>query len=262
MARKKKNDKAQEEGLKQEAGVEDERQEHPPVESTGHAPEEQETPFQPEPKQTFPIVGIGASAGGLEAFEAFFEQMPPDSGMAFVLVQHLDPDHESILVDLLKRATQMPVFQVTDGMTVQPDNIYVIPPNRNMALLNGVLQLLEPTEPRGFRMPIDYLFRSLADDQVDRAICIILSGTGTDGTLGLRAIRGEGGMSMAQDPETAKYNGMPLSAINSGLVDYILPPDKMPEQLRSYGERFYTTAAPPDQTRLFPVQAKHHQPPD
>ncbi len=213
---------------------------------------EQLEPLQQEKEDNFPIVGIGASAGGLEAFEAFFRHMPPDNGMAFVLVQHLDPDHESILVDLLKRATQMTVLQVQDGMRVQPNHIYVIPPNRDMALLNGTLQLLIPAEPRGHRMPIDFLFRSLAEDQAAGAIGIVLSGTGTDGTLGLRMIRGEGGMSMVQDPATAKYNGMPQSAINTGLIDYVLSPDAMPDQLINYSRRFFAPgvkrATPPQPT--------------
>ena len=150
----------------------------------------------------FPIVGIGASAGGLAAFEAFFSGIPVDAspGMAFVLVQHLAPDHKSILTDLVQRYTSMQVYEVVDGMKAAADCIYIIPPNRDMAILNGVLQLLEPTAPHGQRLPIDFFFRSLAQDQRERAICIVLSGTGSDGTLGVRAIKGEGGMVMAQKP--------------------------------------------------------------
>lgn len=184
----------------------------------------------------FPIVGIGASAGGLAAFEAFFANMPVDteSGMAFVLVQHLAPDHKSILRDLIKRYTRMEVFEVEDGMAVLPNRAYIIPPNHDMALLNGILHLLEPAAPRGLRLPIDFFFRSLAQDQQERAICIVLSGTGSDGTAGVRAIKGEGGMTMAQEPSTTAYDGMPRSAIATGLVDYVLPPEKMPTQLISY----------------------------
>jgi two-component system CheB/CheR fusion protein len=187
-------------------------------------------------KASFPVVGIGASAGGLAAIEAFFAAMPPnaESGMAFVVVQHLDPDHKSILIDLVKQYTKMRVYKVEDGMEVQPNCTYVIPPNRDMAFLRGKLHLLEPGAPRGMRLPIDFFFRSLAQDQHERAICIVLSGTGTDGTLGLKAIKGEGGMAMVQAPETAAYDGMPRSAIATGLVDYVLPPDKMPEQLIAY----------------------------
>ena len=184
----------------------------------------------------FPIVGIGASAGGLAAFEAFFSGMPADTdpGMAFVLVQHLAPDHKSILTDLIRRYTRMEVFEVEDGMVVQPNCAYIIPPNRDMAFLNGSLQLLEPAAPRGQRLPIDFFFRSLAQDQRERAICVILSGTGSDGTLGIRAIKGEGGMAMAQNPASSEYDGMPRSAIATGLVDYELPPAEMPAQIISY----------------------------
>lgn len=184
----------------------------------------------------FPIVGIGASAGGLAAFEAFFSGMPPDAdpGMAFVLVQHLAPDHKSLLTDLIRRYTRMQVFEVEDGMEVQPNCAYIIPPGRDMAFLNGTLQLLEPAAPRGQRLPIDFFFRSLAHDQHERAIGVVLSGTGSDGTLGVRAIKGEGGMVMAQNPESTEYDGMPRSAIGTGLVDYELPPAEMPAQLIAY----------------------------
>jgi len=185
---------------------------------------------------TFPIVGIGASAGGLAAFEAFFSGMPTntDPGMAFVLVQHLAPDHKSMLSDLVRRYTRMQVFEVEDGMAVHPNCAYIIPPNRDMAFLNGTLQLMEPSAPHGQRLPIDFFFRSLAQDQHERAICIVLSGTGTDGTLGVRAVKGEGGMAMAQNPSSTEYDGMPCSAIATGLIDYELPPAEMPAQLMAY----------------------------
>jgi two-component system, chemotaxis family, CheB/CheR fusion protein len=180
------------------------------------------------------VVGIGASAGGLEAFENFFTNLPSDSGMAFVLVQHLDPTHKSILTDLIKKYTSMVVTEVRDGMAMEPNSVYVIPPNKDMAILNGTLYLMEPSAPRGLRQPIDFFFRSLAEDLKERAIGIVLSGTGSEGALGIRAIKGEGGMAMVQDPATAKYDGMPRSAISTGLVDYILSPDKMPERLLAY----------------------------
>jgi len=188
-----------------------------------------------EPPAGFSIVGIGASAGGLAAFEASFSAMPADidSGMAFVLVQHLSPDHKSILAELISRYTRMQVFEVEDGMLVKPNCAYIIPPNRDMAFLNGTLQLLEPASPRGQRLPIDFFFRSLAMDQHERAICIVLSGTGSDGTLGVRAIKGEGGMVMAQKPESTEYDGMPRSAIATGLVDYVMMPGEMPARLIS-----------------------------
>jgi two-component system, chemotaxis family, CheB/CheR fusion protein len=217
----------------------------------------EEVPSNPEPApeagtnilpgKTFPIVGIGASAGGLAAFEAFFSAMPADTdpGMAFVLVQHLAPDHKSILTELIKRYTRMKVYEVEDGMVVEPNSAYIIPPNRDMAFLNGTLQLLEITAPRGQRLPIDFFFRSLAQDQHERAICIVLSGTGTDGTLGVRAIKGEGGMAMVQSPESTEYDGMPRSAIATGLVDYVLPPAQMPAQLLAYAAYAFGRAPRP-----------------
>ena len=182
---------------------------------------------------SFPIVGIGASAGGLAAFEAFFSGLPADSdpGMAFVLVQHLAPDHKSLLTDLIRRYTRMQVFEVEDGMAVLPNHVYIIPPGQDMALLNGTLHLLEPASPRGQCLPIDFFFRSLAQDQHERAIGIVLSGTGSDGALGVRAIKAEGGMAMAQTPKSTEYDGMPRSALATGLVDFELAPAEMPAQL-------------------------------
>lgn len=199
------------------------------------------------PEAGFPVVGIGASAGGLAAFEAFFSGMPADTdpGMAFVLVQHLAPDHKSILTDLIRRYTRMQVFEVEDGMTVKPNCAYIIPPNRDMAFLNGTLQLMEPSAPRGQRLPIDFFFRSLAQDQRERAICIVLSGTGSDGTAGVRAIKGEGGMVMAQNPASTEYDGMPRSAIATGLVDYELPPAEMPPQLIAFAAHAFGKVARP-----------------
>ena len=179
----------------------------------------------------FPIVAIGASAGGLEAFEGFFAKMPPDSGMAFVLIQHLDPTHRSMLPELVARFTSMPVHQITDGMTIAPNNVYVIPPDRDLGIIHGSLHLLEPPERRGLRHPIDSFFRSLAIDQGDKAICIVVSGTGTEGTVGLRDIKEAGGVVLVQAPETAKFNGMPSSAVGSGLADLVIPIELMPENL-------------------------------
>jgi two-component system, chemotaxis family, CheB/CheR fusion protein len=206
-----------------------------PDELTPDLPQPEVEPSSPV-SPGFPIVGIGASAGGLAAFEAFFAGMPVDvdPDMAFVLVQHLAPDHKSILTDLIRRYTRMTVFEVEDGMVVQPNCAYIIPPNRDMAFLNGSLQLMEPVAPRGQRLPIDFFFRSLAQDQHERAIGIVLSGTGSDGTQGVRAIKGEGGMVMTQHPESTEYDGMPRSALATGLVDYELPPAEMPAQIIAY----------------------------
>ena len=207
----------------------------------------------------FPIVGIGASAGGLAAFEAFFSGMPADAdpGMAFVLVQHLAPDHKSLLTELIRRCTRMQVFEVEDGMRVDINCAYIIPPNRDMAFLNGALQLLEPSAPRGQRLPIDFFFRSLARDQRERAIGIVLSGTGSDGTQGVRAIKGCGGMVMVQSPESTEFDGMPASANATGLVDYVMAPAAMPAQLISYarhafgrGGRSVTGEAPGTESAL------------
>src|SRR5262245_47121775 len=188
------------------------------------------------PNQGFPIVGIGASAGGLSAFEAFFSGLPADTdpGLAFVLVQHLAPDHKSILTDLIRRYTRLQVFEVEDGMVVRPNCAYIIPPGRDMACLGGTLSLLEPSAPRGQRLPIDFFFRSLAQDQREKAIGIVLSGTGSDGSLGVRAIKGEGGMVMAQSPSSTEYDGMPRSAIATGLLDYVLSPAEMAPQIIAY----------------------------
>jgi len=187
----------------------------------------------------FPVVGIGASAGGLAAIEEFLAALPAGEslGMAFVLVQQLDPDHKSLLLDLVKRYAHIEVAWAEDGMEVRSGHAYIMPPNKDMALVGGRLVLVKPEAPRGQRLPIDYFFRSLAADQHERAVCIVLSGAGSDGTLGLRAVKGEGGMAIAQTPETAAYDSMPCSAIATGLVDYVLPPADMPEQLLGYISR-------------------------
>jgi len=193
---------------------------------------------------SFPVVGIGASAGGLEALETFLDAMPADAGIGFVLVVHLDPTHISILPELLQKRTKMRVSQVVDGTPVERDHVYVIPPNKDLTILHGTLHLMDLVRPRGARLRIDSFFRSLAQDQEHNAVCIILSGTGTDGTLGVEAIKGETGMVMVQDEESAKYEGMPRSAIATGLVDYVLPPGKMPEQLIKYTRHATQRAAP------------------
>ncbi len=186
----------------------------------------------------FPIVGIGASAGGLEALEQFFRYVPVNTGMAFVLVQHLDPSHVSLLTEILQRTTAMPMTEALDEILVKPNHVYVIPPNRDMAIFHGKLQLSVPNEPRGQRLPIDAFLRSLAEDQHENAIGIILSGTGSDGTQGLCAILGAGGVTLVQEPTTAKYDGMPSSAIQAGCATQVLPVEKMPEALLSGVRQF------------------------
>jgi two-component system, chemotaxis family, CheB/CheR fusion protein len=188
-------------------------------------------------KKDFPIVGMGSSAGGLDALERFFDKMPPDAGMSFVVVTHLDPTHASMMPSLLQKHTEMKVVQVEDGMKVAPNHVYVIPPDKDMGIVKGRLQLMQPQIQTGPKAPVNYFLRHLAEEKREKAACIILSGMGSDGTLGLKAIKGELGMVMVQDPETARYDGMPRSAIATGLADYILPPDKMPKSLLEYTKR-------------------------
>lgn len=178
---------------------------------------------------TFPIVAIGASAGGLEALEQFLEQVTAASGMAFVVVQHLDPDHKGMLPELLQNATGMQVLQARNRQRVKPDHVYVIPPNRDLSILRGCLYVHEPVAPRGMRLPIDSFFRTLADDCRENAIGVILSGMGSDGALGLRAIKEQGGLILVQEPASAKFDSMPRSAIDTGLADIVAPAAKLPQ---------------------------------
>jgi two-component system CheB/CheR fusion protein len=178
------------------------------------------------------VVGVGASAGGLEAFEQLLRALPADTGMAFCLVQHLAPRHESILSELLGKATRMPVVEVTEGMRVRGNHIYVIPPNADMTITDGELHLSPMSQDRALRMPIDSFFRSLADVYQSRAVGVILSGTASDGTLGLQAIKAMGGVTFAQDDESAKYNAMPRNAIAAGNVDFVLPPPSIAQELK------------------------------
>ena len=189
--------------------------------------------------ERFPIVGIGASAGGLDAFKRLFGAMPADSGMAFVLIPHLDPTHESLMVELLAKQTAMPVREAEDGMAIEPNRVYIIPPNKYLAITNRQLKLTVPTERRGLQTAIDFSLRSLATDQQENAIGIILSGTGSHGTAGLKEIKLAGGMLMVQQPETAEYDQMPRSAIATGLVDFVLPPEEMPEVLVKFATHPY-----------------------
>lgn len=185
----------------------------------------------------FPIVGIGTSAGGLEALEHFLSHVPKDSGLAWVIVQHLDPTRQGIMPELLQRKTAMKVRQVTNRTPVRPNCVYVIPPNKDMSLLHGVLHLLAPTSPRGLRLPIDFFLRSLALDRQEQGIGVILSGMGSDGTLGLRAIKEKGGLVLVQDPATAKFDGMPRSAIDAGLANIVAPVDDLPARILTYLRR-------------------------
>jgi two-component system CheB/CheR fusion protein len=179
----------------------------------------------------FPIVGIGASAGGLEALEQFFSNMPVDSGMAFIVIQHLDPTHPGIMPELLQRITHMKVLQAADQLKVKPNCVYVIPPNKSLSILNDTLHLFEPIESRGLRLPVDIFFKSLADDRLDKSIGIILSGMGSDGSMGLKAIKEKNGFVLVQDPDNAKFDGMPRSAIETVNADIVANAEELPVKL-------------------------------
>src|SRR5260221_1849111 len=194
------------------------------------APKMQDAPTRGQERDAT-IVAIGASAGGIEALTELLNYLPPDTGMAFVLVQHLDPKHHSILTELLAKRTAMTVTEVSDGLPVKPNQVYVIPPNAAMAISDHRLHLSPREESRGAHMAVDLFMRSLAEQKGNRAIGVILSGSGTDGTLGMGEIQAHGGVTFAQDDETAKYDGMPRSAVAAGYVDYILPPKGIAKEL-------------------------------
>ncbi|MGC2271508.1 MAG: chemotaxis protein CheB, partial [Candidatus Sulfotelmatobacter sp.] len=193
----------------------------------------------------FPIVGIGASAGGLEAFSELLHYLPEKTGMAFVLVQHLDPKHDSVLREILARTTKMPITEVTQGVVVQPEHAYVIPANANLTIKNGMLHLGARVLVRGQHMPVDNFFRSLAESAGQQAIGVILSGTASDGTEGCRAIKAAGGITFAQDEESAKYDGMPRSAVNAGCIDFILSPKDIARELGGISQHPYVARVTP-----------------
>ena len=185
----------------------------------------------------FSVVGIGASAGGLDACRKLMDALPASSGMALILVQHLDPTHDSMMVDLLTGHTSMTVRQATDGMPIEREHLYVIPPGTYLSVANGALHLSQPQARHGARLPFDFLLRSLAEECGARAICVILSGTGADGSLGLKAVKEKGGLVIAQDPGEAGYDGMPRSAIMTGAVDLVRPVADIADALVNYGRR-------------------------
>ncbi|MEI6884992.1 MAG: chemotaxis protein CheB [Bacteroidota bacterium] len=194
----------------------------------------------------FLIVGIGASAGGLEALELFFANMPKDSGMAFVVIQHLDPNHVGIMPELLQRITPMKVYQSSDRLKVKPNCVYVIPPNKSLSILNGSLHLFDPVESRGLRLPVDIFLRSLAVDMHEKSIGIILSGMGSDGSLGLKAIKEQNGIVLVQDPTSAKFDGMPKSATESVIADIVAPAEELPAKLMAYLKCIPQLSSEPD----------------
>lgn len=181
-----------------------------------------------------PIVGIGASAGGLEALELFLSGVPANCAWAFVIVQHLDPTHKDSMVEILQHGSRLPVVRIKDRTKIKPGHVYIIPPNRDLSILRGALYLLEPSKPRGLRLPIDFFFRSLADDQRERSMGVILSGMGSDGALGVRAIKEVAGAVFVQDPATAKFSSMPQSAVDSGAADVIADARDLPAKIEAY----------------------------
>ena len=183
------------------------------------------------PPPIFPIVGLGTSAGGLEALELFLRHVPSECGMAFVIVQHLSPDHIGNLPELLQRYTIMKVQQVNDTITVLPNCVYVIPPNKDMTISNRSLHLGVPDVKHGLRLPIDTFLRSLAADCNEQSIGVVLSGMGSDGTLGLLAIREQGGLTLVQDPASAKFDSMPRSVIDAGYADIVAPAEELPARI-------------------------------
>ena len=201
------------------------------------APSRRANPGSPEKRaragagELFPAVGIGASAGGLEACRKLVAGLPKGSGMALVIVQHLDPTHESMMVDLLADHTTMTVQQATDETTIEIDHVYVIPPGTYLSVSKGALHLTKPGARHGARLPFDFLLNSMSEDMDARAVCVVLSGTGADGSIGLKAVKDKGGLVIAQDPDEAAYDGMPRSAVMTGAVDFVLPVAKIPGAL-------------------------------
>ena len=191
----------------------------------------------------FPVVGLGASAGGLDAFKRLFKGLPADSGMAFVLIQHLDPTHQSMMVDLLAGHTAMTLQQAADGMRLEPNHVYVIPPGVYLSISGSAFRLSQPRERHGARLPFDFFLRSLAEACGERAIAVVLSGTGADGSLGLKAVKERNGLVIAQDPADAAYDGMPRSAIATAAVDLVLPVDQIPDAIVNYVRRIIRTGA-------------------
>ncbi|HEX9276046.1 MAG TPA: chemotaxis protein CheB, partial [Casimicrobiaceae bacterium] len=228
--------------------------------STASQPEEKagtadttESPANAPQGAAFAVVGIGTSAGGLEAASALLGQLPGNTGMAFVLIQHLDPKHESNLGRILAKATPIPVQEATQGLAVQPNNVYVIPRNTTMTIAGGILQLKPRGEARGPHLPVDAFFKSLAADRQTAAIGVILSGTGSDGTLGVEDIKAAGGITFAQGEESAKYPGMPQSAVSSGCIDVVLPPEEIARELARIGHHPYVIAATRTTDAALPV---------
>src|ERR1700738_4681691 len=198
------------------------------------ASRQREAPSRPD---DFPVVGLGASAGGLEALGKLFDALPPDTGMAFVLIQHLDPTHKSMMVGLLAGHTSMKVLEAAEHIPIERDHVYVMPPGVYLSIRAGAFRLTQPRERHGARMPFDFFLRSLAEDCGERAVCAVLSGSGGDGRLGLTAIHDKGGLVIVQDPKEGGHDGMPRSAIMTGAADLVLPVAEIPSALVKFGRQ-------------------------
>ncbi len=210
------------------------------------------SPRRPEPdaglngEAPVGVVGLGASAGGVAVLLQFFESMPPDSGLVFVVVMHLAPEHESNLPEILQRTTAMPVVQVTDRETVRRNHVYVIPPDKHLTIAEGALDLSERQQAPGRRVAIDLFFRTLADAYGQRSVCVVLTGTDSDGVIGLKHIKAQGGLTIAQDPQEAQHDSMPRSAIDTGMVDWVLPVREMPGKLLEFVQNENRMELPPE----------------
>jgi len=221
--------------------------------TTGKNSNRQEQPDNQQ--ELFPIVAMGASAGGLEAFTQLLRHLPNDTGMAFVLIQHLSPNQKSLLSEILSRTTEMPVDEVQDGMVVEPNHVYVIPPNAKMTISQGVLKLSPRPQTRGYFMTVDAFFISLAEERGSKAIAVVLSGGDADGARGLEVIKGAGGITFAQCEDTAQVSSMPSSAIASGYVDFILTPEAIAEELTKISRHPYVVnSIPIKSTEVLPTE--------
>jgi two-component system CheB/CheR fusion protein len=215
--------------------------------------------FVSRAKLAFPVVGIGASAGGVEALSRFFAATSATSGMAFVVIQHLAPDRESLMAEILARHAHIPVHQIEDGMSIEPNHAYVIRPGRTVTLESGKLRLGEPLEKRGHRHPVDDFFRSLAREQKERSIAVVLSGTGTNGTAGAQGIKAVGGLCIAQDPEKCEFPGMPRSLIHAGYADQVLDAQEIPALLLRFVQHPYLELDPKGHARAAQELERHRQ---
>lgn len=214
-----------------------------------------------DPNEPAAVIGLGASAGGIAPLQQFFGDMKPDSGLAFVVVMHLSPDFESRLADVIQQKTKMPVTQVGGSEKVRPNHVYVIPPNYHLKFEDSTLHLVQPQQELGRRVTIDLFFRTLAQAYGQRSVCVILSGTDSDGVIGLKHIRAQGGVTIVQDPNEAEFNSMPASAISTGMVDWILPVAEMPDKLLEFVRNEQTMKLPPEIPEADDPEAKVQEAP-